>query len=258
MPVPLPASGNAFNLLTWSQRSPPRTTRSYPGAVHRCKLPPHNSFAEAGRKDPRPARPLADLFPITYEWMCWFAVGLLLVETREKVAARVLQAEMERMTETVERVCLPWGNSNERFRVAKSPKHARWCETEMQGSDRVPDLKDYKRAWVGHGKTFHESEMALFSECMPQCAQKLLDTADIVRDAIFRQPGTRFPRRCLLYRPARQTRFRKLRISAWRSTVRPRGPKPQRRVYFEGGWLSHLRDHDLVGQQRRTCSGLWL
>jgi hypothetical protein len=29
--------------------------------------------------------------------------------------------------------------------------------------------------------------MALFSECMPKCARKLLDTADIVRDAIFRQ-----------------------------------------------------------------------
>ena len=32
--------------------------------------------------------------------------------------------------------------------------------------------------------------MALFFECMPQCAQKLLDTADIVRDAIFRQLRT--------------------------------------------------------------------
>jgi hypothetical protein len=32
-----------------------------------------------------------------------------------------------------------------------------------------------------------ESEMALFSECMPQCARKPLDTADIVREAIFRQ-----------------------------------------------------------------------
>ncbi len=30
---------------------------------------------------------------------------------------------------------------------------------------------------------FNESEMALFSECMPKCAQKRLDTADIVRDA---------------------------------------------------------------------------
>jgi hypothetical protein len=29
--------------------------------------------------------------------------------------------------------------------------------------------------------------MALFSECMPWCARKQLDTADIVRDAIFRQ-----------------------------------------------------------------------
>jgi hypothetical protein len=31
--------------------------------------------------------------------------------------------------------------------------------------------------------------MALFSECTPQCAQKELDTADIVRDAWFRQLG---------------------------------------------------------------------
>ena len=27
--------------------------------------------------------------------------------------------------------------------------------------------------------------MALFHECTPQCAQKELDTADIVREAIF-------------------------------------------------------------------------
>ena len=27
--------------------------------------------------------------------------------------------------------------------------------------------------------------MALFYECMPKCARKLLDTADIVREAIF-------------------------------------------------------------------------
>ena len=30
--------------------------------------------------------------------------------------------------------------------------------------------------------------MALFHECTLQCAQNELDTADIVRDAIFRQP----------------------------------------------------------------------
>jgi len=31
-------------------------------------------------------------------------------------------------------------------------------------------------------EAFNESEMALFSECRPQCAQTVLDTADIVRE----------------------------------------------------------------------------
>jgi hypothetical protein len=46
--------------------------------------------------------------------------------------------------------------------------------------------KDYERAcgWYGH---FNKSEMALFSECTDRYAQKLLDTADIVREAMFRQ-----------------------------------------------------------------------
>jgi hypothetical protein len=57
----------------------------------------------------------------------------------------------------------------------------------MHGSDRVPDLRDYKRAWVGKGKPFNESGMALFSECSLECARKVLDTADIVREAMFRQ-----------------------------------------------------------------------
>ena len=45
---------------------------------------------------------------------------------------------------------------------------------------------DYERAcgWYGH---FNKSEMALFSECTDRYAQKLLDTADIVREAMFRQ-----------------------------------------------------------------------
>jgi hypothetical protein len=34
---------------------------------------------------------------------------------------------------------------------------------------------------------FNESEMALFFECMLECAQKVLDTADIVREAMLRQ-----------------------------------------------------------------------
>ncbi len=38
---------------------------------------------------------------------------------------------------------------------------------------------------VGNAQTFYESEMALFYECMPWCAQKKLDAADIVRDGDF-------------------------------------------------------------------------
>src|SRR5208337_2349859 len=34
---------------------------------------------------------------------------------------------------------------------------------------------------------FNESEMARSSECTDWCAPKVLDTADIVRDAMFRQ-----------------------------------------------------------------------
>ena len=49
---------------------------------------------------------------------------------------------------------------------------------------------DYERAcgWYGH---FNKSEMALFSECTDRYAQNMLDTADIVREAIFRQPAFR-------------------------------------------------------------------
>jgi hypothetical protein len=51
-----------------------------------------------------------------------------------------------------------------------------------------PDLKRLRgEPVVGKAKTSNESEMALFYECTPQCAQKELDTADIVREAIFRQ-----------------------------------------------------------------------
>jgi hypothetical protein len=34
---------------------------------------------------------------------------------------------------------------------------------------------------------FNETEMALFFECMLECAQKVLDTADIVREAMFQR-----------------------------------------------------------------------
>ena len=56
------------------------------------------------------------------------------------------------------------------------------------GRTEGPDLNtDCERALVGYGTPFNESEMALFFECVPQCAQKVLDTADIVREAMFRQ-----------------------------------------------------------------------
>ena len=60
------------------------------------------------------------------------------------------------------------------------------------GRTENPNLKnDYERAfgWYGH---FNKSEMALFSECTDRYAQKTLDTADIVREAISQQEST-FP-----------------------------------------------------------------
>jgi hypothetical protein len=62
------------------------------------------------------------------------------------------------------------------------------------GRTEIPNLKnDYERAfgWYGH---FNKSEMALFSECMNKYAQNMLDTADIVREAILRQLRTSYLR----------------------------------------------------------------
>jgi len=84
----------------------------------------------------------------------------------------------------------------------------------MHGSDRVPDLRDYKRAWVGKGKPFNESEMALFSECSLECARKVLDTADIVREAMLRQltlPVV-FEERSLGLRGSHEVTFRKSQL----------------------------------------------
>ncbi len=58
------------------------------------------------------------------------------------------------------------------------------------GRTERPDLNfDCGRALVGTAILI-ESEMALFHECMLKCDRKLLDTADIVRDAILRQQST--------------------------------------------------------------------
>src|ERR1035441_9645480 len=45
--------------------------------------------------------------------------------------------------------------------------------------------------WQSKSKSFHESEMARSSECTEQYAQKVFDNADIVREAIYRQPPIR-------------------------------------------------------------------
>ena len=59
---------------------------------------------------------------------------------------------------------------------------------EMHGSDRIPDLNGLRASRGWKRQTINESEMALFSECLLQCARKVLDTAGIVREAIFHQP----------------------------------------------------------------------
>src|ERR1700692_4339486 len=41
--------------------------------------------------------------------------------------------------------------------------------------------------WWSKSNSFNKSEMALFYECMLKCARKGLDTADIVREAIYQQ-----------------------------------------------------------------------
>jgi hypothetical protein len=54
----------------------------------------------------------------------------------------------------------------------------------MGRTESLNPKNDYERAcgWYGH---FNKSEMALFSECTDRCAQKLLDTAGIVREAML-------------------------------------------------------------------------
>ena len=55
---------------------------------------------------------------------------------------------------------------------------------ETNGSDRVLETRnDYDASLGLEGHFFNESEMALLFECTLKYAPKLLDTADIVRDA---------------------------------------------------------------------------
>src|ERR1700722_6613138 len=72
-------------------------------------------------------------------------------------------------------------------RGVRSSNHDRGCDRRDAWVGLSPDLKNItSEPTVGKGNTINESEMALFFECMQSCARKGLDTADIVRDAIYR------------------------------------------------------------------------
>jgi len=60
--------------------------------------------------------------------------------------------------------------------IAVSDRRDAWV-----GPKAEPE-NDYERAWVGNGN-LNKSEMALFPECTHGYASKMLDTADIVREA---------------------------------------------------------------------------
>ena len=60
------------------------------------------------------------------------------------------------------------------------------------GRTEIPDLKPItSEPWLDR-PIFHESEMAHSSECTGQCAPKVLDTADIVREAMLQQQSHSF------------------------------------------------------------------
>jgi len=50
----------------------------------------------------------------------------------------------------------------------------------MGRTEFLPQRLEASPGWKA--QTTHESKMALFNQCMPRCAQKVFDTADIVRD----------------------------------------------------------------------------
>jgi hypothetical protein len=55
------------------------------------------------------------------------------------------------------------------------------------GRTEFPDLKRLRAGLGWKRQTINEREMALFSECSLKCGRILLDTADVVREAISQQ-----------------------------------------------------------------------
>jgi hypothetical protein len=71
--------------------------------------------------------------------------------------------------------------------------------------------------------------MALFFECMQLCALKVLDTADIVRDAMLRQLW--FPLSTQIHFPAVQTRKFQMKFRSRHDATR------HRRAVSAGSWV---------------------
>jgi len=61
------------------------------------------------------------------------------------------------------------------------------------GRTEIPDLKRLRASRGWYGTYSHESEMALFSECMLECARKCLTGVGIVREAMLHQLRTATP-----------------------------------------------------------------
>ena len=62
------------------------------------------------------------------------------------------------------------------------------------GRTEFPDPQGLRASLWLERQLFLESEMALFFECRLKCAENMLDTADIVREAIFRHLSAKLPK----------------------------------------------------------------
>ena len=76
--------------------------------------------------------------------------------------------------------------------------------------------------------------MALFNECMPQCAQKVFDTADIVRDGILRQLWS--PTQANIFRNCSILNRRSIASVGMISASRLRGRAVQQTSQLERVW----------------------
>jgi hypothetical protein len=63
----------------------------------------------------------------------------------------------------------------------------------MHGSDRVPDLRDYNRAWVGKGKPFNQSEMALSPSARWSVREKCLTPPTLSETRCYNSNRRRTP-----------------------------------------------------------------